>query len=215
MNEWPAMDSDGREHEEPPTEAGETMAAAIGKNPVLHTLAIMGVVSIFGWGVAPNEPYRVLGVAAPVDEPWWTLFTATYAHLDVAHFTSNAIMVLVAGTIVTLWTSWIRFHLFFIVTGMVTAVVQVHAMLHFGTIVMIIGASGSAFALVGYVLGTVSRAVFSGPINISRKAIILLAVLLASALTIRFSAPGSAYLSHFVGGVIGIFSGWFRLLHTR
>ncbi|WP_395166360.1 rhomboid family intramembrane serine protease [Natrinema pallidum] len=204
-------------HEDPATDGRESEEMTIAGNPVLQTLAAMATISIIGWGVQPSNPAspQLFAASVPLKEQWWQLITANYAHLDTAHFMSNAVFVLVAGGIVSFSTSAIRFHLFFIITGIITTAVQLQAIaVSGGGPTWIVGSSGAAFALCGYVIGAFANSAISGRIGISRIGLITGMLVAAGLFTIRFSPEGSAFLSHFVGATIGVLIGWFRLLQA-
>lgn len=205
------------EREQPETGEGSG-SVSLASNPALQTLAVMATISIIGWGLQPSNPNspELFAASAPLQEEWWTLVTATYAHLDTGHFMSNAVFVLIAGGIVSFSTSAIRFHLFFIATGAITAAMQLQAIVvSDGGAAWIVGSSGAAFGLCGYVIGSIANAALSGRAGVSRVGLVTVALVVASLFTIRFSPEGSAFLSHFVGIVIGIGVGWLRLLHVE
>jgi membrane associated rhomboid family serine protease len=121
----------------------------------------------------------------------------------------------VAGGLVALSTSSLRFHLFVLVTGVAAGVTQVAVFYVMGTPVAVLGASGATFALVGYVLtsNALSSAVTSW-LQIPFAVVLVAAAFVAAALTIELSPPGSALLAHFVGAVLGLLAGHFRVLHV-
>ena len=201
-------------HEEPDGESWN-VSGAIARNGMVQTLAIMTVISVIGWSV-PTGPLRtpVLALSPPLFDPWWALLTAGYSHINTAHFAANATMIIVFGGIVSLSTSAFRFHTFFLTSGIVTSAAQVSAAAAFGSPLAVLGASGSAFGLMAYVL--VANPVGDGIFAIlSRRAVLLVAILIGGGLTIYFSAPGSALVSHFVGAMLGIVAGRFHLLATE
>ena len=201
-------------HEEPDGESWN-VSGAIARNGMVQTLAIMTVISVIGWSV-PTGPLRtpVLALSPPLFDPWWALLTAGYSHINTAHFAANATMIIVFGGIVSLSTSAFRFHTFFLTSGIVTSAAQVSAAAAFGSPLAVLGASGSAFGLMVYVL--VANPVGDGIFAIlSRRAVLLVAILIGGGLTIYFSAPGSALVSHFVGAMLGIVAGRFHLLATE
>ena len=181
------------------------LTAALGRNPAVQTLLLMGVVSIVDWLVGP--PFAI---SSPIGSPPWE-FLAIYSHLSLGHLLSNAVIVLVAGGLVSLSTSTGRFHAFFVLTGVASSVAHVLASGAFGTSVAIIGSSGSAFALVGYLLvaNPLSAAVFG---RIDGRTVAVVLAVVAVAVTLQYSAAGSAVVSHFVGVVLGMAAGRFRLL---
>ncbi|RQG93726.1 rhomboid family intramembrane serine protease [Natrarchaeobius oligotrophus] len=195
--------------------ADETWGEALGRNPVVQTLVIMMGVSIVGWAATGGQGVPDgFALSMPIDEPWWSLITATYGHLDTAHFLSNATVIVIAGGLIALSTSAIRFHVFFIATGVLAAIGQVYLADVFGTSVAVIGTSGSAFALAGYVIGSVStgsestRTAAVGPLTI-------VLLLIAGGATIWFSPQGTAFGSHFIGILLGLVAGRLHLLRVK
>ncbi|WP_410766699.1 rhomboid family intramembrane serine protease [Haloferax sp. DFSO60] len=195
--------------------ADETLAGAVVRNPVVQTLFVMLVVSTATWISAVVGFGRNLFVlSAPLATYPWTLVTSVYAHVGPGHLLSNAVVIVVFGGIVALSTTNLRFHLFFVVTGMVAGVVQIVALSHRGVPVGVLGASGAAFALMGYVLASnlFSKFVLDR-LNIPTWVGLLTVAFVAAVLTIQYSGPGSAVIAHFTGAVIGLVTGRMRLLH--
>jgi len=200
------------------SQRSNTDGLSITRNPVLQTLAVMATVSIIGWGIQPANPSSpaVFGASVPLKENWWQLITANYAHLDTAHFISNAVFVLIAGGVISFSTSAVRFHLFFITTGVITSAVQLQAIdVSGGGPVWIVGSSGAAFALCGYVIGSFANTIISGRASISRTGLLTVMLVVAGLFTIRFTPEKSAFISHFVGVVIGLVTGWYRILRVE
>lgn len=186
----------------------------ITRNPVLHTLAAMTIISIFSWSVAPTGVSDVFTASPPIGDPWYELLLANYSHLNAAHLFSNAIIIAVAGGIISISSSMLRFHAFFIITGVVSTVAQVAFSNVFGYPLAVLGSSGAGFALMGYLLT-------SNPVSLpilkiaSKRVAALLLVVVGGLVTVMYSAPGSAILSHFVGVLLGMVAGRFRLLKRQ
>jgi membrane associated rhomboid family serine protease len=174
----------------------------------------MALVSLLTWGVAPGGAPLSFVVSPPVGDPWYELLLANYAHLNRAHLYSNALVIAVAGGIVSPSTSPIRFHAFFLGTGIVSSIAQVSASNLVGHPTAVLGSSGAAFALVGYVLvaNPVSLPVVR---RLGTRWVAALLVVVGVAVTVRHSPPGSALLSHFVGVFSGMLAGRFRLLRVE
>ncbi|ELZ79613.1 hypothetical protein C455_08512 [Haloferax larsenii JCM 13917] len=196
--------------------ADETLVGAIVRNPVVQTLVLMVSVSLATWvSVVAGFGRDLFVLTAPLSAHPWTLVTSVYAHIGPAHLFGNAVVLVVAGGLVAMSTSWGRFHLYFVVTGGIAGAVQVLALSLFGLPIGVLGASGAVFALVGYVLtsniltkGIVDR------LRVPRWAIGVVLVVVALVLTLQYSAPGSALVAHFTGVTIGLVAGRFRLLHV-
>jgi Rhomboid family. len=143
--------------------------------PVAQTLVFMFGITLIGIGGGPGlTGVATIALKAPVLDPWWQPITATYGHVDWEHFFSNAVVVGIFGTGVAYTTTTLRFHAFFLVTGVVSSMVQVAVSDvltgEFPTVV--IGSSGAGFALIGYVLGLV----LSGALGASGSKRLALAV---------------------------------------
>ncbi|WP_231608440.1 rhomboid family intramembrane serine protease [Haloferax gibbonsii] len=196
--------------------AGETIAGGVVKNPVTQTLMLMFVVSTATWVSAFAGFGRNLFVlTVPLSAHPWTLVTSVYAHLGPGHLFSNAVLLIIAGGLVSLSTSAIRFHVFFVLAGAAAGSTQVLALHHRGLPIGVLGASGAVFALIGYILTSnlLSKFVLDR-LDIPWWAATLGVVFVAALLTMQYSAPGSALLAHFAGAVLGLAAGRLRLLHV-
>lgn len=185
-------------------------------NPVVETLLAMLVVSVLAWGASLVGLLGLFALGSPVWLPPWELLTSVYAHAGPAHLLSNAVVVAVAGTLVSLSTTRFRFHAFFVVTGALAGIAHVWASGLLGARTSVLGASGAAFALVGYVLAAnpAAEALF-GTLRLPPRAVIAVVAAIALALTLSFSAPGSALVAHFAGAAMGLVAGRFGLLRAR
>ena len=181
-------DSTGETYEEP-------WHRTAARGPVVQTLAAMLLASVATWiggAVGVIDPF-VLG--APVFDPPWALVTSVYAHAGPGHLLANALLVAVAGTIVGRGCSTPRFHLFFLGTGMLAGVSEVWVGLATGAPAGGLGSSGVLLR------------------RLSGRAAVVLVAAVALVLTVVASAPGSAFVAHFTGGVLALGAGRFRLLH--
>ena len=194
------------------SDSGTGIATQIFWNPVIQTLTIMSVVSIVGWTAFMGaggviEPFVL---TAPLDESPESIILSIYAHAGTQHLISNAILIGIVGGIISFSSSWLRFHLFFILSGSISGITQLVVMEYYGTAPPALGASGAGFALLGYL-------VVANPIGdyLSGRAILGLIIVGASALTIYFSPSGSGIMAHFSGAVIGMIAGRFHLLNVE
>ncbi len=147
----------------------------------------------------------------------WTLATSVYAHAGVGHLLSNAVVVVVAGVPVAAATTRLRFHAFVLATGALAGLAQVWV----GGLLTptgVVGISGAAFALVGYVaaanpaadaLGRVARRV-----DVPPRVVVVAVGLVAVAVTLAFSPAGSALIAHLAGLSLGVVAGRARLLRV-
>jgi len=158
-----------------------------------------------------GEGIVIVALGEPLLDPWWEPLTANYAHIDWDHFFSNAIVIALFGTIVGATTTTLRFHAFFVATGVISSMVFVWVSNLAGDIpTIVLGSSGAGFALIGYTLALV----LSGGLD-WRQAKGYATLVIgggAAALAIFLSPEGSAVLSHFVGALLGLAAGWVRLL---
>lgn len=191
-----------------------SFARAVTRNPAIQTLGIMGLVSLLTWGAAPGGAPLSFVVSPPIGEPWYELLLANYAHLNSAHLYSNALVIAVAGGIVSLSTTELRFHAFFLGTGIASLIAQVSFSNFFGYPIAVLGSSGAAFALVGYILiaNPISLPILK---HIRTRWVAAVLLIIGIAITIRYSPLGSAILSHFAGILLGMLAGRFRLLRNE
>lgn len=194
-----------------PARGHGSLGGMIVGNPVVQTLGVMTAVSLATWTGVQAGNLDPFTLQAPVHEPWWQVLVSIYAHAGPSHLLSNATIILVAGGLVSLATTRLRFHLFFITTGALAGMVQVWATDALGDPVAVLGASGAGFALAGYVL-TANPA--STPVlhRVPWWASAGLATALALALTVALSGANSAYLAHFTGALLGGLAGRFHVL---
>jgi len=179
--------------------------------------AVQSVISLIAW--LPAAMLFALGpdfLARP-----WTLVTSVYAHASVPHLVSNAVALALVGFVLERYTTRLRFHLFFLTTGVVASVVEVAfggfmATVTSGPVPLVIGASGAVFALYGYVIAsnrltdTVARVV-----SIPRWLGLGLFVVLAGIVTIATGSPGVALLAHFTGLLLGLIAGRIGVLDVE
>ncbi|QZP37102.1 rhomboid family intramembrane serine protease [Halobaculum magnesiiphilum] len=188
--------------------------------PVAETLVVMTVVSAAFWlvGLLARPLAAYLFVLSPptVVHPW-TLVTSVYAHAGVGHLLSNAVVVVVAGVPVAASTTRARFHGFVLATGALAGLAQVWL----GGLLVptgVVGISGAAFALVGYVAAANPAADALGRaarrLDVSPRLLVVAVGVLALAVTVVFSPAGSALISHFVGLLLGVGAGRARLLRV-
>jgi len=183
--------------------------------PVVETLAAMALVSLVGWAsglVGLGPPALALG---PGLRPW-TLATSVYAHATLAHLLANAVIVGLAGAVVARSTTRARFHAFVLATGALSGLAQVFVTGLVGDPSAVLGTSGAAFALVGYVLAAnpVSTAVV-GRVEVSTRTGVLVVAAVALVVTLVASGRGSALVAHLAGAVFGLVAGARRILRPR
>lgn len=184
-------------------------------SPVLETLAAMLVVSLLTWAGTLVGLAGLFVLAPPVLSPPWGLLTSVYAHAGPGHLLANAVVVAVAGGLVARRTTRLRFHGFFLATGALAGVAQVWLGGLLGRPSAVLGASGAAFALVGYVLvANPASAALLDRVSVPPRVAAAVVAVAATGLTLAFSPAGSALVAHFVGTVLGLLAGRFRLLRV-
>lgn len=148
-------------------------------------------------------------LSPPISEDPWTLATSVYAHESIQHLVSNAIALVLFGWPVARATTRVRFHLFFLLSGVLAGVSQILLSDAAG----VLGASGAVFALLGYLLA--SNRLSSGVASMVRLpawVALVVFVVVAAGLTIATAEPGVALVAHFTGLLFGLIAGRFRVL---
>lgn len=151
----------------------------------------------------------VLGPTFPLRP--WSLLTSIYAHGSLAHLLSNAFMLALVGLMVESFTSRLRYHTFFVVTGVLSGVAQVSL-----TGGRVLGASGAIFAFLGYLIAAnpVSSSLLDS-LRLSRRAQLAVFAALAVVVTFLTGAPGVALVAHFTGFLLGLLAGRMGILRVR
>ena len=189
---------------------------ASSRSPTIDTLGVFVVVFAIQLATALAGLTDVLGIfvlAPPVTDAPGTIITSVYAHGSVGHLVANAVALVLAGFVVERRTTWVRFHLFFLIVGAVAGISQVVLTGVYGTPTAVLGASGAVFGLFGYLLAgnRVTATVFSR-IRLSPRGQFVVFVAAALVVTIATGQPGVALVAHFVGLLLGLLAGATRLL---
>jgi membrane associated rhomboid family serine protease len=182
----------------------------------VQTLAVMVAVTVVRWAAGPLGT-ALFVLSPPVVLRPWTLVTSVYAHGGLWHLASNAVALLIVGSILERRTTRLRFHAFFLAVGAASGVVQVAvgSLLAVG-LVGVLGASGAIFGCLGYLLaGNRLAGGLLARLPLSPRATAVAAVLAAGLLALLGSPPGSALIAHFVGLLLGLVAGRLRLLDVR
>jgi membrane associated rhomboid family serine protease len=172
----------------------------------------MFVVTLAGLSIGgQGEGVVTVALGEPLFDPWWEPITATYGHVDWDHFLSNAVVIAIFGTLVAYTTTTLRFHGFFLITGVLSSMAQVFISNSTGDIpTIVLGSSGAGFALIGYVVALLISGALSW--TESKRLVLIVVGGGAALLTVFFSPPGSAIISHFVGALLGLLAGWLHIL---
>ena len=185
----------------------------LARSPTVQTLLVMVVVFVAQQVTALVGImgfFFVLGPTFPLRP--WSLVTSIYAHGSLPHLLSNALMLALVGLMVESFTSRVRYHAFFITTGMLSGLAQV--VLLPGS--RVLGASGAIFAFLGYLVAgnPVSSSVLDA-LRLSRRAQIAIFAVLAIGVTLLTGAPGVALVAHFMGFLLGLLAGRTGILRVR
>ncbi|WP_369685128.1 rhomboid family intramembrane serine protease [Haladaptatus sp. YSMS36] len=200
---------------QPARRNNSSLSAAFFGNPVVETLVAMTVVTFLTWVSFFTGLGGLFVLAQPLLNPPWALVTSVYAHAGVGHLISNAIIVVLAGSLVAWSTTRLRFHAFFVTTGALAGVAEVLISGLLGQPTAVLGASGAAFALVGYVLAAnPASTVLFDRLNLPPRVLVVLVAAAGLVLTFLFSAPGSALIAHLTGAMLGLVAGRMRLLRV-
>jgi len=186
------------------------------RSPTLTLVAVFVVVFVLQrlLGVVVGS-MTLFALAPPVGLRPWTLVTSVYAHASIPHLVANSVVLLVVGSVLERETSRLRFHAFFLVTGVVSGLAQVWIGNLFGPPSGVLGASGAIFALVGYVLtgNRVADTVLSR-LPVSPETQLAVFAVVAAAVTYLTAGRGVALVAHFAGLLLGLVAGRAHLLRT-
>ena len=133
-------------------------------SPIVELLIVFVVVfaaqqltAIIGIGVMAG----LFVLAPPLTTNPWTIVTSVYAHGGIGHLVSNSLALIVFGWPVARATTRLRFHTFFLVTGVIAGISQIVLSGVFEGMPLVggwveqapvLGASGAVFALLGYLI---------------------------------------------------------------
>jgi len=202
------------------------------RSPILEILAVfVGVFALQFLVGLLDTTSGLFVLSRPLQENPWTVVTSVYAHANTGHLLSNAVALVLFGYAVAAATTRLRFHLFFIGTGMISGVAEIllseflaDAPLVSDTLGLVpvvdatatggvLGASGAVFALLGYLLAS-NRLVagLSAVADVPRWVSYVLFILLATVVTVATASQGVALIAHFTGLLLGLLAGWVNLL---
>ncbi len=162
-------------------------------------------------------------LSAPVTENPWTVITSVYAHANIGHLLSNVIALVLFGLPIAAATTRVRFHLFFLSTGVIAGLSQILVTGALASAPVIgasatpgvLGASGAVFALLGYLLASNRLATGVGSfLNPPRWLTYVVFFAIAALVTVATAQPGVALVAHFTGLFLGLVAGRFNLLAT-
>lgn len=164
----------------------------------------------------PADLFSLLVLAPPLTVQPWTLVTAVYTHFTPGHLLANLLGLLIVGPFVARKTTKVRFHAFFLVTGMLSGVAEVLASQALNTPIAVAGMSGAVFALLGYLLaGNVATRTVLSRVDLSPGVQFAIVLVVAIGLTLATASPGVALVGHATGLGLGLIAGGLGLLGVR
>lgn len=158
----------------------------------------------------------IFTLAYPLTNDPSSILLSVYSHAGIGHLISNAVTLVIFGLLVESVTTKKRFHIFFILTGMIAGIAEISFWIIFnGATIQVLGASGAIFALMGYVItgNDLSKSVFEY-LELSKTKIIAIFIITALIITLTTGGAGVALIAHATGLIIGLISGHFKVLHN-
>ncbi len=211
-----SVDLEGLEPEsesEPESSSGLSYLERVLAGPGV-SLLLMALVSLGTWTGMQAGNTDPFVLQAPLTEDWWQLPLSVFAHSGMPHLVGNATWIVVFGSLAVLSSSVVRYHVFFLATGMLAGAAQVVATDALGDPVGGLGASGAAMALVAYVL--VANEVSTWMLDRVPRWVVGVVVLGVSlALTIQSAGVAIGNVAHLAGALLGAVAGHFHLLRAR
>lgn len=188
----------------------------IKKSPTVQTAGLILVafiiqkVGLFAGLFTIHQVY----LALPVELNPWTVLTSVYAHGGPGHLIDNLIALVIFGLLVERVTTLTRYHAFFITTGVVAGLAEVFVGAAFGAEVLVVGASGAIFGLMGYFLtGNVAVRGLFDSVNVGWKGKMLTVIVISVLITVMTAGENVALVAHATGLIIGGVCGFFKILH--
>jgi membrane associated rhomboid family serine protease len=182
----------------------------------LETLAVAALVGMAQGALRLADLAGIFALATPLSIAPWTIVTSVYAHGSVGHLLANGLALLLVGPLVERRTTRIRFHAFVVTTGAVAGIAQVTLGGLLGPPTAVLGLSGAAFALGGYLLaGNVVTATLFDRLRLPPRVQFALFGLAAVVLTAATAASGVALIAHATGAFCGLLAGRIGLLDAR
>lgn len=177
------------------------------------SLLLMVVVSFAAWSVGLEENVGLFVLHPPISEGWWQLPLSVFTHSGQAHLIANATSLMIFGSLVAIWSGPLRYHVFFLTTGVLAGVSQVVMVMVLGGSSGVVGASGATLALTGYVF--TSNAISSWVLErFSAVTIGVIAGIVAVGLAVQSAGTGVANIAHVTGALLGLVAGHYNLLRA-
>jgi membrane associated rhomboid family serine protease len=168
--------------------------------------ALQTVLFVIGWG-------GTLALGPAVGARPWALVTSVYAHAGPTHLVGNAVAFLVIAPFVARRTTRLRFHAFFLVTGVLSGLAELAVGVTFGEPTLILGASGAILGLAGYLLaGNSLTDRLLARLSLSPRVQVALFGLLVVGVTLLTGGSRVALVAHAAGFGLGLLTGRVGLL---
>lgn len=177
------------------------------------SLILMAIVSLATWTGAQANNVDPFILQAPLTEDWWQLPLSVFSHQGMGHLSGNATAVAIFGSIVVISSSPVRYHLFFVATGIASGAAHIMATDALGQASAVLGASGAAMGLFAYVIvaNDVSDWLLE---HVSWKGVVVLVAGLVLGLTLWSASAQAANTGHLTGALLGAIAGYFHLLRS-
>jgi membrane associated rhomboid family serine protease len=176
----------------------------------LFAMAVVSLATWTGFQAGNVDPFVL---QAPLTDDWWQLPLSVFSHSDPTHLSGNATMVAIFGSLVVITSSLIRYHLFFLTTGIISGAAQVMATGVLGRAGAVLGASGAAMGLIGYVITANIASSFILK-RVPWWGVAILVFVIAVGLAIWSAAISIANVAHLTGALIGAAAGYFHILRS-
>lgn len=144
-------------------------------------------------------------MSLPLEQDVWTIISSVYSHAGLGHILSNTISLVIVGILFEQYVSDKKYHTFFLFSGVAAGIAQVVFSFVVSDMVGVIGASGSIYAMAGYVLmaNDISQHVVEG-IDFKKWQLALILTIISISITILTAAPNVALVAHAFGMILGL-----------
>jgi membrane associated rhomboid family serine protease len=182
-------------------------------SPVVEILVVLAAVYVLQTGLWLINQGGILALGPAIGARPWALVTSVYAHAGPTHLVSNVVAFVVIAPFVARRTTRLRFHAFFLVTGVLSGLAELAVGVTFGEPTLILGASGAILGLAGYLLaGNFLTDRLLARVSLPPKAQVALFGLLVVGVTLLTGGSRVALVAHATGFGLGLLAGRIGLL---
>lgn len=182
-------------------------------SPVVETLVVLVAVYVLQTGLWLVDQGGILALGPAIDARPWALVTSVYAHAGPTHLLGNVVAFVVIAPFVARRTTRLRFHAFFLVTGVTSGLAELAVGVVLGEPAFVLGASGAILGLAGYLLaGNFLTDRLLARVSLSPKGQIALFALLVVGATLLTGGGRVALVAHATGFALGLLAGRAGLL---